>query len=77
MPTGNKEDDHSTGESNQEARTWHDWAHGLTWTYLGLCMPTGQYLLVLVDYFSQWVEVDVMKSSTCEITIKCLNKQNG
>ena len=26
-------------------------------------MPTGESLLVLVDYFSRWVEVDVIKST--------------
>ena len=36
-------------------------------------MPTGELLLVLVDYFSRWVEVDVIRSS--EVIIKRLDKQ--
>jgi len=38
-------------------------------------MPTGEYLLVLVDYFSRWVEVDVIKSTTSEVIVKCVDKQ--
>lgn len=38
-------------------------------------MPTGEHLLVLVDYFSRWVEVDIIKSTTSETIIKCLDKQ--
>ena len=43
---------------------------GLTWT-----LPTGEHLLVLVDYFSRLVEVDVIHSATSEVIIKCLDKQ--
>ena len=32
-------------------------------------------MLVLVDYFSRWVEVDVIKSTTSEVIIKRLDKQ--
>ena len=38
-------------------------------------MPTGEYLLVLVDYLSRWVEVDIIKSTTSEMIIKCLDQQ--
>ena len=51
-------------------RPWQDLALDL----LGP-MPTGEYLLVLVDYFSRWVEVDIIKSTTSETIIKCLDKQ--
>lgn len=54
-----------------------------SWQDLGLDllgpMPTREYLLVLVvklvDYFSRWVKVDVIKSATSEVIIKCLDKQ--
>ena len=46
-------------------RPWQDLALDL----LGP-MPTGEYLLVLVDYFSRWVEVDIIKSTTSETIIK-------
>ena len=38
-------------------------------------LPTGEHLLVLVDYFSRWVEVDIIHSTTSEVIIKCLDKQ--
>ena len=34
-------------------------------------LPTGEHLLVLIDYFSRWVEVDVIYSTTSEVIIKC------
>ena len=51
-------------------RPWQDLALDL----LGP-LPTGEHLLVLVDYFSRWVEVDVIYSTTSEVIIKCLDKQ--
>ncbi|PFX18927.1 Transposon Ty3-G Gag-Pol polyprotein [Stylophora pistillata] len=51
-------------------RPWHD----LRLDLLGP-MPTGEYLLVIVDYFSRWVEVDIIKSTASETIIKCLDKQ--
>ena len=51
-------------------RPWQDLALDL----LGP-LPTGEHLLVLVDYFSCWVEVDVIHSTTSEVIIKCLDKQ--
>ena len=51
-------------------RPWQDLALDL----LGP-MPTGEHLLVLVNYFSRWVEVDIIKSTTSETIIKCLDKQ--
>ena len=38
-------------------------------------MPTGEYLLVMVDYFSRWVEVDVIRSNTTGAMIKCFERQ--
>ena len=38
-------------------------------------LPTGEHLLLLVDYLSRWVEVDVIYSTTSEASIKCLDKQ--
>ena len=32
-------------------------------------------MLVLVDYFSRWVEVDVIKSTSSEAITKCLDRQ--
>ena len=51
-------------------RPWQDLALDL----LGP-KPTGEHLLFLVDYFSQWVEVDIIKSTTSETIIMCLDKQ--
>ena len=36
-------------------------------------LPTGEYLLVVVDYFSRWMEVDVLRSTTSATIIKCLD----
>ena len=36
-------------------------------------MPGGEYLLVVVDYFSRWMEVDVIRSTTSATIIKCLD----
>ena len=36
--------------------------------------PSGHYLLVLVDYFSRFVEVSIMKSVTSELVIRELEK---
>lgn len=47
-------------------RPWQDLALDL----LGP-LPTGEHLLVLIDYFSRWVEVDVIYSTTSEVIIKC------
>ncbi|XP_022809408.1 uncharacterized protein K02A2.6-like [Stylophora pistillata] len=46
-------------------RPWHD----LVLDLLGP-MPTREYMLVLVDYFSRWVEFDIIKSTTSETIIK-------
>ena len=51
-------------------RPWQDLALDL----LGP-MPTGESLLVLMDYFSRWVEDDVIKSSSSEAIIKCVDRQ--
>ena len=37
-------------------------------------LPSGHYLLVLVDYFSRFVEVSIMKSVTSELVIRELEK---
>ena len=36
-------------------------------------LPGGEYLLVTVDYFSRWMEVDVIYSTTSATIIKCLD----
>lgn len=51
-------------------RVWQDLAFDL----LGR-MPAGEYVLVLVDDFSGWVEGDVVKSTSSEVIIKCLDRQ--
>jgi hypothetical protein len=41
--------------------------------YLGP-LPSGHYLLCLVDYYSRYLEVEVLKQQTAEVTIETLNK---
>lgn len=36
-------------------------------------LPIGEHLLVVVDYFSRWMEVDVLRSTTSAVVIKCLD----
>ena len=36
-------------------------------------LPGGEYLLVMVDYFSRWMELDVIRSTTSVTTIKCVD----
>jgi transposase InsO family protein len=38
-------------------------------------MPTGEHLIVLVDYFSRWIEVDIVRSTSTEVIIKHLDSQ--
>ena len=45
---------------------------GVALDLLGL-LPGGEYLLVTVDYFSRWMEVDVIRSTTSATIIKCLD----
>ena len=40
-------------------------------------LPSGHYLLVLVDYFSRFVEVSIMKSVTSELVLGELEKCFG
>ncbi len=35
-------------------------------------LPKGEYLLVTVDYYSRWMEVDVLKNTNSEAVIKCV-----
>jgi len=35
-------------------------------------LPTGEILLVTVDYYSRWREVDVVRNSTSSAIIQCL-----
>jgi hypothetical protein len=51
-------------------RPWQDLALDL----LGP-MPTGEHLIVLVDYYSRWMEVDIAHSTNSEKIIKCLDAQ--
>ena len=38
-------------------------------------LPTGEHLLVVVDYFSRWMEVDVLRSTTSAAVIKIMLRQ--
>jgi len=35
-------------------------------------LPTGESLLVTVDYYSRWIEVDILRSTTSSVIIRCL-----
>lgn len=37
-------------------------------------LPTGERLLVTVDYYSRWIEVDIVRNTSSSTTIKCLEK---
>ena len=37
-------------------------------------LPTGESLLVIGDYCSRWIEVDVVRNTTSRSSIKCLEK---
>ena len=37
-------------------------------------LPTGESLLVTVDYYSRWIEVDVVRNTASSVIIKCLEK---
>lgn len=39
-------------------------------------LPTGEYLLVIIDYFSRYMEVKIMRTITAEATIECLDEMN-
>ena len=51
-------------------RPWQDLALDL----LGP-MPTGEHLIVLIDYYRRWKEVDIVHATTSEKVIKCLDVQ--
>jgi len=36
-------------------------------------LPTGEHLLVVIDYFLRWMEVDVLRSTISAAVIKCLD----
>ena len=38
-------------------------------------LPSGENLLVLVDYHSRWIEVDVVRATTSKIIIQRLDSQ--
>ena len=38
-------------------------------------LPSGENLLVLVDYHSRWMEVDVVRATTSKIIIQRLDSQ--
>lgn len=48
------------------------WEH-LCADFLGP-LPSGESLLVIVDYYSRWLEIFVMKSTTSEKIIQCLKE---
>ena len=37
-------------------------------------LPTGENLIVTVDYYSRWIEVDVIRNTSSSSIIKCLEK---
>ena len=37
-------------------------------------IPTGESLLITVDYYSRWIEVDVVPNTTSNSIIKCIEK---
>ena len=53
-------------------RPWQDQVVGL----LGP-LPTGESLLVLGDHFNLWAEADVIKSTSSDAIIKCLDRQSS
>ena len=48
-------------------KTWRDLAIDLIGP-----LPTGESLLVTVDYYSRWIEVDVVRCTTSSVIIRCL-----
>lgn len=38
-------------------------------------LPSGEHLLVLVDYHSRWMEVDVIQTTSGKTTVRCLDAQ--
>ena len=38
-------------------------------------LPSGEHLLVLVDYYSRWMEVDVIRTTSSKTIIHCLDAQ--
>ena len=48
-------------------KPWRDLAVDL----MGL-LPTGESLLVTVDYYSRWIEVDVVRNTAGSVIIRCL-----
>lgn len=48
-------------------------AHGKIWPLLSP-LPSGDSVLIVVNYFSRYYEVEVMRSTTSEKVIECLEK---
>lgn len=38
-------------------------------------LPTGEHLLVLVNYYSQWIEVDITQSTSSKTIVHCQDAQ--
>ena len=38
-------------------------------------LPSGEHFLVLVDYYSRWIEVDVIRTTSSKTIIHCLDAQ--
>ncbi|XP_022793396.1 uncharacterized protein K02A2.6-like [Stylophora pistillata] len=38
-------------------------------------LPSGEHFLVLVDYYSRWIEVDVIRTTSSQTIIHCLDAQ--
>ena len=51
------------------SKPWRDLA-----THLIGPLPTGESLLLTVDYYSRWIEADVVRNTSSSTIIKCLEK---
>ena len=49
-------------------QSWEEVAMGLPGP-----LPSGEYLLVLVDYYRRWIEVDGLQTTTSKAIIHCLD----
>ena len=38
-------------------------------------LPSGEHLLVLIDYYCRWMEVDIIRATSSRTIINCLDAQ--
>ncbi len=57
----------SQPSTSMPLKPWRDLALDLLGPF-----PKGEYLLVTVDYYSRWMQVDILKNVSSEAIIKCL-----